>query len=303
LVASTSANTAASPVAKKRLGVPGVVGIVLGVSLLGILVVSSLDQAGKACSDEGSLVAAVACFETMTSIESVLGVRSVRLANAYTDLSLCYSRQTRLADAMRAQEKAIALQKELNGADSPIVLVLTANLGTYKSKAKDYAAAERILNETLEFAQQRTPPNTYCVGFALNALVDCYLAQQKYDAAEAAAKRLANVDDILTSTGFYPFYGKESLAEIYAKTGKVNEAESEARAALIRPINSDKAVAVPAHEALAKVLVLKGDKDQAKREFDTAMALLTAKFGECEKTQYWRARYAHYLQEKDPFKE
>jgi tetratricopeptide (TPR) repeat protein len=230
-------------------------------------------------------------------------VRSVRLANAYTDLSLCYSRQTRLADAIRAQEKAIALQKELNGPDSPIVLVLTANLATYKSKAKDYAAAEKILNETLELAQQRIPPNTYCVGFALNALVDCYTAQHKYELAEAAAKRLANVDDILISTGFYPFYGKESLAEIYAKTGKIEEAESEARAALTRPANSDKAAAVPAHEALAKILILKGEKDKAKSELDRALALLTAKFGECEKTQYWRARYAHYLQEKDPFKE
>jgi hypothetical protein len=31
--------------------------------------------------------------------------------------------------------------------------------------------------------------------------------------------------------------------------------------------------------------------------------LLKAKYGECEKTQYWQARYEHFLKQQDPFKE
>jgi tetratricopeptide (TPR) repeat protein len=303
LIASIPPTAAAVVQPKKRLGVPAIIGIVLGVSFLGIIVVANLDHAGKACSDDGSLLAGIGCYEMMTSIESVLGVRSERLANAYTDLSLCYSKQTRMQDAMRAQEKSIEIQRELNGPDHPLVLVLTANLAGYKSKAQDYAGAEKILKDTLVRAEQHVPANPYTVGFVLNSLVDTYMAQHRWADAEAIAKRLAVVDDTLVAQGLYPFYGKESLAEIYARTGKLAEAESEARSALARANVSDRAISVPSHEVLAKVLLLKGKPDEAKGEFDAAMAFLVKKYGDCEKTQYWRARYDHFLQQKDPFKE
>lgn len=301
LIASVS--TATPPPVKKRLGVPGIAGIIIGVSMLGILVVANLDVAGKACSDEGSLLAAVNCYEMMTSIEGLLGVRSVRLANALTDLSLCYSREGRFGDAMRTQVKAIAMHKELEGVDHPMILVLQANLGIYKTKAKDYAGAEKVLKETLAQAESKVPASPYAVGFTLNALTDLYTAQKRFAEAETVANRLAKVDEMLVSVGYYPFYGKETLSEIYARTNRLPEAERAAKEALARPITSDRNVMVPSHEALGKVYILQGRLPEAREQFDRAMALLREKFGNCEKTQYWRARYDSILDTKEPFKD
>jgi tetratricopeptide (TPR) repeat protein len=249
------------------------------------------------------MVAAVRCFEVMISIESLLGVRSERLANAYTDLSLCYSAQSRMPEAMQAQEKAIDMQRELTGPSNPLVLVLTANLAVYKSKAKDYVGAQKLLKELLVQAEQRVPPNAYSVGFVLNALVDSYMAQEHWAEAEEAARRLASVDDTLLAQGLYPFGGSASLAELYARTGRFAEAELAARSAVALTPVKDRAVTVPGHEILGKVLIAEGRPLEAKKEFDQALALLTEKYGDCERTQYWRARHEHLLKLTNPFQE
>ncbi len=262
-----------------------------------------MDVAGKACQEDGSLVAAVNCYEMMTSIESVLGVRSVRLANAFTDLSVCYARQKRMLDAQRAQERAIALQKELNGSSDRHVVVLTANLGSYKSKGKDYAGADKVFKAALAQADSHSPPNPYTIGFTLNAMVESYIAQHRWADAEIMANRLVGVDDTLLSSGYYPFYAKESLAEIHARTGRFEEAEKEAKDALTRTGVADKIILVPAYEALGKVLIMQGKPDVAAAQFNLAMDILLEKYGKGDKTQYWRARYDQMLKEKDPFKE
>lgn len=301
---SPTPTTAAEPeITKKRLPLPGIIAVVVGVSLMGIIIVANLDEAGKACQADGSIMAAIACYETMTSIESVIGVRSARLSHALTDLSICYSKQNRFQDAIRTQEKAIAMEKEIKGSENTAVLILTANLASYMSKAKNYAAADQLLKDTLSQAESVRPTPDYAIGFILNSLGDSYLAQNRFADAELVAKRLERVDTTLLSLGYYPFYGTETLAEIYAKTGRLAEAEVHARAALTKSNIADKTVLVPAHEMLGKILVLEGKLSEAKEQFDESMTLLVAKFGSSEKTKYWRARYDSYLKEKDPFKE
>lgn len=275
------------------------------VTILGILVVSNLDVAGKAFSEQGSTIAAINCYEMMTSIEQILGVRSVRLAKALTELSICYSHQSRLREAMSMQKKAIDVDSKVLGAKNPTVLMLQANLAGYEIKAKKYADAEKILNDVLIEAEQLQPPAPYAVGFILNTIADLYMAQQKYLEAEIVARRLEGIDDILLAGGYYPFYGKETLVEIYARTGRLAEAESEARSALTRSFASrgDRTVAVASYEALGKTLILEGKKEDAQHQFDRAMKLLLEKYGACEKTDYWKARYAHLLEQKNPFED
>ena len=266
--------------------------------------VANLDLAGKYFMTEGNLIEAISCFEMMTSIEGFLGVRDLRLADAWTDLSLAYSRVPRLRDAIRAQIQAINLRREILGDDHPTVMTLTANLAGYKSLNKDYADAERDLKGTLVLQERAGQREVVSEGFILRTLLDTYIAEKKYQEAENTAEKLILIDDQLMTDRRFSYDGREKLATIYCKTNRLVQAEPLVRESMAlkrKNLDPDAGGLIYAHEMLARVLLANGRKDEAQQEIDQALKLIEAKYGKKdEHVMYWKARYAQIQSAADP---
>lgn len=287
---------------KRSTDVVGVV-IVAGIVLIGV--VSNLDWIAKQWYREGSFDPSLKCWELFTSIESVLGVQNERLADAWDDLSHAYSKVPRYADAVRAQEQGLELRTNLGGKSDPMVLARRARIGEYLSKQKKYHEAEQYLANLMKDVDALNPPNSVCLGYVLEAQAKCAMDQKHWDDAENSARQLEVIDDLLQASDRVGFDAREMLAEIYAKAGKLPEAEQVANDSLSvkkKNIDSNPISVALAHETLGKVLVCSKRKDEAKSHFKTAMALIEKKYGSTsEQVQYWRARYDHLLEESDPF--
>ena len=281
-----------------------IIGIVVVVSMLGVAVVANLDSAGRFFMQEGSLIESIACYEMMTSIESFLDVHDLRLADAWTDLSLAYSKVPRYKDAIRAQRQAITLRREILGDDDTSALTLTANLASYEALNKDYADAERDLKAILVLEARLGQHEMVSEGFILKTLTDTYIAEKKYQDAENTAEKLILIDDTLIPARQFSYDGREKLAAIYCKTNRLVQAEPLVREALAlkeKNFPTDSTSLIYPHEMLARVLVANGRKDEAQKEIDAAIALIEKRYGKSdEHVAYWKARYAQIQQAPDP---
>lgn len=290
------------PPRKRTTDVAGVIAIA---SVLIIGVVSNLDWVAKNWYKDGSLDPSLKCWEMFTSIQSVLGVQNERLADAWDDLAHGYSKVPRFADAINAQKQGLALREKLSGAKDPMVLARRARIGEYLSKQKKYSEAEAYLSQLMKDVDSMNPRNDVNRGYVLEAQARCALEQKKWSDAEKYARELTLVDDTLANQDRIGFDARELLAEVYAKSGRLPEAEVVANESVLlkdRQAKSNPVTLAIAHETLAKVLICSKRKDDAKTHFKSAMGLLEQKYGTTsEMVQYWRARYDHLLDESDPF--
>jgi tetratricopeptide (TPR) repeat protein len=241
------------------------------------------------------------------SIESVLGVKSERLADAYADLAWAYSKVPRYRDAIQAENQAIALRSELlkDGAKDPNVLILKAHVGEFLAKDKQYTRADKYLADTLAVANESQSPEPVSKAYILEAMAKSFIMQKKWNQAEQVALQIVPIDDRLLAAGRTCFDGRELVAEIYARSGKWDDAIKQAYDSLDaknQHKDSNNVSLAIAYETVGKVLVSANQRDAARGEFDKALELLKKEYGaKSEKVSYWGARYKHLLNERDPF--
>lgn len=287
----------------KKVGSP--VGVVVVTFILAMAVISNLDAIGKKWYSDGSLVPSIACFEAFCSIESVLGVKSDRLAQAWAELAHVYSKVPRYRDAVRAEEQAVKLRTELLGDDDPTVLILRAHLGEYLAQQKKYAQADEYLAKTLKQAYSAKMPEPISKAYILEAQAKSFMLQKRWRDAEAAAFQLIPIDDRLMARGRSGFDGRELIAEIYAKSGRTLEAlqiAQESLSAKEKQLKGSNISLAIAHETIGKVLILTKQSDAADSEFKSAYSLLQKEYAnDNERLQYWKSRYSHLLTEPAPF--
>lgn len=288
---------------KKQAGPP--VGVVLVTFIGAIIFISNLDWIGKQWYQDGSLIPSISCFEVFTSIESVLGVRSERLATAYADLAHVYSKVPRYRDAIRAEERAIEMRSQLLGPRDPNVLILKAHVGEFMAQQKQFVQAEKYLQDALKEANENTPPEPVSAAYLFEAQAKSYILQQKWKEAEEAAQQIVPIDDLLLAKGRNPFDGRELLAEIYAKSGRNDEAVRVAEESLAtkeKKLKDSNIALALGHETLGKVYIVAKQQSEAKSQFQSAMQLLEKEYGaKSERCHYWRSRYDHLLTELQPF--
>jgi hypothetical protein len=292
-----------APPKKKPSGPP--VGVVVVTFIAVITFVSNLDWLGKQWYQDGSLIPSIYCFEVFTSIESVLGVKSERLASAFAELAHAYSKVPRYRDAVRAEQQAIDLRTQLSGPRDPNVLILKAHTGEFLAQQKQFEQADKYLAETLKEANAAHPPEPISKAYILEAQAKSFLLQKRWTEAEESAKEMIPIDDNLLAASRTPFDGRELLAEIYAKSGRSDDALQSAYASLDakeRHLKDSNISLALAHETLGKIYVLAKQQDGAKGEFKQAMQYLEKEYGKTsERIQYWRSRYDHLLNESEPF--
>jgi tetratricopeptide (TPR) repeat protein len=290
--------------AKKRPSSPPV-GVVLVTFIAAIAFISNLDWLGKQWYGDGSLIPSICCFEVFTGIESVLGVKSERLASAYAELAHAYSKVPRYRDAIRAEQRAIDMRAELLGPRDPNVLILKAHVGEFMAQKKEYAQADKYLADALKEANENTPPEPVSAAYLFEAQAKSYMMQKRWNEAEQTAEQIVPIDDLLLAKNRNPFDGRELLAEICAKSGRYADAVKWARESLDakeRYLKDSNIALALAHETLGKVYVSAKQQSDAKAEFQKALPLLEAEYGaKSERCQYWRSRYDHLMNESDPF--
>jgi len=293
---------------KQKIGAQRVAGVVICTSLVAVLTISNLDAVAKSWYGEGSLLPAISCLEMFTSIQTVLGVESARLANAWAELGHCYSKVPRYKDAVRTAQHAIDMKRRLVGENHPSVLILKSYLADYLYKGKRYAESDKLLAETLKQAEALSPPDELSKGYILDSTVKSFIAQKRWDEAIAAAKQLELIDDRFLVDSRSGFNARELLAQIYALKGQTAEATTLAKDSLALKnthLASNNVELALGHEVFGKVLICSGQKDAASGEFKQAMSLLEKEYGNSsERVQYWWARYQHLLNQKtSPFEE
>jgi tetratricopeptide (TPR) repeat protein len=287
----------------KKAGPP--VGVVIVTVILAIVAISNLDLIGKKWYQDGSLVPSITCYEAYCSLQTVLGVKSERLAHAWAELAHAYEKVPRYRDAVRAEEQAIKVRSQLLGPTNPNVLILKAHLGEYLAEQKKYKEADQYLAATLQEACSVKQPEPISKAYILEAQAKSFMLQKRWQEAETAALQIIPIDDRLMALGHSGFDGRELLAEIYAKSDRTLEALLIAQEALdskqkqLKDSNISLAIA---HETLGKVLILTKQPDAAETEFKNAYALLEKEYaGDRDRLQYWKSRYSHLLTEPAPF--
>lgn len=81
---------------------------------LGLLLAAcNLDRVGDVFMNQCQYASAIPCYEVMTLVESGCGTKSERLANAWTNLGICYAKLARENDALKVQNLAVEMRKEI----------------------------------------------------------------------------------------------------------------------------------------------------------------------------------------------
>ncbi len=64
--------------------------------------------------NEQRYTSAIPCYEIMTFVESGCGARSERLADAWTNLGMCYAKLARANEALRVQNLAVEMRRQIS---------------------------------------------------------------------------------------------------------------------------------------------------------------------------------------------
>jgi tetratricopeptide (TPR) repeat protein len=264
----------------------------------------NLDGPGQWFLQQDNLLEAMYCYQMMTATQTLLGFRDWRLSTAWTNLSQCYSKLGRKSDAVFAERQARDLMCALTGEDSVNVCLLDAELAESMVRNGETAEAERLLRVSLSQVSRLKEPAPLAKAYILRTLIDTYIEERKYQQALECTLQLIPLDDGLQqSISINTFGARSKLVEIYCLTGRLAEAESLARQTVkqYEPLDNSLTKAC-AHDSLARVLVLLGKTEDARREFDATIALLSKGYGPADqKVAYWRARYDKILTEKKPY--
>lgn len=73
----------------------------------------SMDRLGDSLVNQGRFAEAIPFYEIATSSQKLLGVENQRSANAWTELGICYGHEMRLADALRVQNIAVEIRRNI----------------------------------------------------------------------------------------------------------------------------------------------------------------------------------------------
>jgi hypothetical protein len=76
-----------------------------------LMTACNLDRLGDAAMNRSQYNMAIPCYEIMTIVESGCGTRSIRLADAWTNLGICYAKLCRNEEALRVQELAVEMRR------------------------------------------------------------------------------------------------------------------------------------------------------------------------------------------------
>lgn len=287
---------------KKRASVIRIAGIAAAVSALLMLVCINLDTAGQWFVQQDNLLEGMYCYQLMIAADSMLGLRDWRLSNAWTNLSRCYAKLGRNADAVFAGRQARDLMCSLTGEDSINVCLLDAQLAESLANNGQYAEAEHLLKADLSQLPAMNRQVPLAKAYVLRLLTDAYMDERKFDLAEQSAEELVPIDDQLQKDLNVNTFGpREKLVDIYCQTGRLDLARRLAidTVRLSETLNNPLSQAA-AHDSLARVHLHAAEKEEARREFDRALELLAKGYGPNDQhVSYWRGKYQTMMKEKD----
>jgi tetratricopeptide (TPR) repeat protein len=279
-------------------------GIIIA-SIICLFASMNLDVPAGYLSSHDDLLEAAFCYQIMTAVNTMVGVRDWRLATAWSQLANCYSRLGRDKDAVAASRQARKIIAKIYSETNVNVAIADAQIGQFLCRDKDYVAAEEVLKHSLKQLENDKTATAASKAYVLSNLVDTYMGAKKYADAEPLAKQLVALDDELSAVKTKGYGGRTSLAELYCRTGRIAEADEVARTALtLSQTDKDMHDETTAHDSLGRVLLCAGRSQDAKSEFDAAVACLAVRYGKtADRVLSWRARYEQMLKDKIAFPE
>lgn len=99
------------------------VAMLVGAAAMVLLVcVCNMDRLGDIFMKDNEYVVAMPCYQVMTNTQTVLGSKSQRLADAWTNLGVCYAKMNRDDEALKAQHLAVEMRKAILNTDTRLSL-------------------------------------------------------------------------------------------------------------------------------------------------------------------------------------
>lgn len=159
----------------------------------------------------------------------------LQTADSYHAVGYTLYLQDKFSEAYSYLNKSLGIYKKNDGAVSPAVAEVKANLSRVLQEKGEPEAAEQHLKQALDIRTGIFGEHHSQTGISIKALADFYRNQQQYAAAEARYLELYElIDDELGEN--HPLYRPviQSLGNLYMETDRPDEAEPMLREALSR---------------------------------------------------------------------
>jgi CHAT domain-containing protein/tetratricopeptide (TPR) repeat protein len=170
--------------------------------------------------------------QTLAFAEAEFGAKSVSVAIVLNQLGIIHTYQARYEEAERANNQSLAIYEEVRGAENGDIVVPLKYLAHLYRVQGRLADEERLLKRSLAIAEKAFGPDSIDAGLALKELGRIAEAKREVGEAEALYQRAAGI--LQKSFDHFPDAAqtKESLALLYVRQSRYDDAEEYMRGAL-----------------------------------------------------------------------
>ncbi len=197
----------------------------------------SLERAGLAAYSDGVYADAEDAFLEAIRAGAQAGARKdpANLAQLHSNLAWLYYEMKRFGEADSVLRRALELDEEASGDDSPAVARRTAELAMLNQASGHYRKAGRLLDEVIEIYAKNSKADPREVAFSLHLLARNYHATGDPKQSETFYQKvLASLDENETMDARLWATTMLDLAELYHATHRNEEAREAFAKALKR---------------------------------------------------------------------
>jgi len=173
---------------------------------------------------------AMPCYQLMSSFSADLHISNERTADALSNLAQCYAKNDRLDDAIKTEQQAINMYKDVLGEESTAVFIGMARQGQYLNEKGNYVRAEMILTDAEQGLERAQVPDTEAMALVYANLADTLVGEGKEYPAINLLQKLQPIDERLMLAKQQTVNSYDRLAAIYEKQGHSNLSRQTAEA-------------------------------------------------------------------------
>ncbi|MCB0840257.1 MAG: tetratricopeptide repeat protein, partial [Bacteroidetes bacterium] len=214
--------------------------------------------------------------EALKIKEKVLPANSYRLVNSYLNLAFSYFTLGQYEKANRYFEKVHLLTEDIiNTPEKDTYRTLRINQAFYYQKIKEYAKAEKLLNEALAFSKQVWGQNDLRTAYCYDQLGNHFLLTNNYRAADSCLQHAFRIFNQSTHDSYlnyghlikrqaYSFYKQEKYQKalhFYQKADSIYKIAT-------GPFSYNRG---DVHESLGRIFAKMGECDKANSNYVEAL--------------------------------